>query len=167
MSNIIAINEQNIRTAISDYRRHTSDVTVLDDISEDFIQRLAVDSANSKSALRNLFSKSPAWNADLQAIVINGSRTHNPNFDRIEDLALKILKPFDKDSLLCHNIIQAIHFFTNPDDDCEDYITAINSIAPKAYRLNKKKSRIFKAICDTLDVSNDSAGSEFQRLCPQ
>ena len=167
MSNIIAINEQNIRTAISDYRRHTSEVTVLDDISDDFIHRLAVDSANSKFALRNLFSKSPAWNEDLQAIVINGSRTHNPDFDKLENIAFKILKPLDKDSALCQKIIQAIHFFPNPDEDCEDYIQAINAIAPKAYRKGKKKSRIFKAICDSLGVSNDAAGSEFQRLFAQ
>ena len=161
---IIALSEQNIRTAIDDYRRHTSEVAVLDDISDDFIRRLACDNFHSKSALRNLFSKSPAWNEDLQAIVINGNRTHEPDFDKLEHIAFKILNPLDKDSALCYNIIQAIHFFTNPDDDCEDYIKAIHSIAPKAYRPNKKKSRIFKAICDAVGVSNDSAGSEFQRL---
>ena len=163
-ANIISINEQNILNAIADYRRHTTETTVLADISDDFIHRLAVDSANSKSDLHNLFSKSPAWNEELQAIVINGSRTHNPDFNRIEDIAFKILKPLDKDAVLCSKIIQAIHFFTNPDNDCEDYVTAINSIAPYAYRPNKKKSRIFKAICDALGVSDNSAGSSFQRL---
>lgn len=163
-NSLIALSENNIRTAIEDYRRHTSEVTVLDDISEDFIHRLAVDSVNSKTALRNLFSTSPAWNNDLQAIVINGSRTHNPDFNKIEDIAYKILKPFDKDVELCRDIIQAIHFFIKPDDNCEDYVKAIQAIAPKAYRPNKKKSRIFKAICDALGVSNDSAGSDFQRL---
>ena len=164
MSDIISINKNNIRTAIADYRRHTSEIAVLDDISEDFISRLAVDSFNSKTELRSLFSTSPAWNNDLQAIVINGSRTHNPDFSKIEDLAFKILKPFEKDSELCQKIIQAIHFFSKPDDNCDDYISAINSIAPNAYAPNKKKSRIFKAICDSLGVSDDSAGSEFQKL---
>ena len=151
-TNLVALNEKNIRTAIVDYRRHTSEVTVLDDISEDFIQRLAVDSFNSKAELRNLFSTSPAWNEDLQAIVINGTRTHNPDSDKIEDLAFKILKPFEKDAELCHNIIQAIHFFSKTDDNLADYISAINFIAPKAYSPNKKKSRIFKAICDALII---------------
>ena len=166
-TNLVALNEKNIRTAIVDYRRHTSEVTVLDDISEDFIQRLAVDSFNSKAELRNLFSTSPAWNEDLQAIVINGTRTHNPDSDKIEDLAFKILKPFEKDAELCHNIIQAIHFFSKTDDNLADYISAINFIAPKAYSPNKKKSRIFKAICDALSVSDNSAGSDFQKLFAQ
>lgn len=164
MSDIISINENNIRTAIADYRRHTSKVNVLDDISEDFIHRLASDSFHAKSDLRNLFSTSPAWNNDLQAIVINGSRTHNPNFDKLEDLALKILKPFNKDSELSRHILQAINFFIKPDDDPTSYIDSINFIAPKAYAQNKKKSRIFKAICDSLGVTDNSAGSDFQKL---
>lgn len=64
-NSLIVLNENNIRTAIEDYRRHTSEVTVLDDISFDFIHRLAVDNANSKTELRNLFRKSPAWNEDF------------------------------------------------------------------------------------------------------
>jgi hypothetical protein len=40
-------------------------------------------------------------------------------------------------------------------------------LAPKAYAPNKKPSRIFKGLCDALGVSDDTAGSEFQRLYAQ
>ena len=34
----------------------------------------------AKADLRNLFCKAPTWDNDLQAIVINGNRTHDPNY---------------------------------------------------------------------------------------
>ena len=37
-------------------------------------------------------------------------------------------------------------------------------IAPKAYRPNKKKSRIFKLICGALGVTNETVGSKFQKF---
>ena len=166
-NNIIALNKSNILQAVNDYRLHTSRTDVLNDVSDEFVTRLAEDNFNAKSELRALFSKSPVWNNDLQALVINGSRTHNPDFELIQSLARDILlnsnHSFDYDTL--QNICLAIRFFSNPKgSSVPEYIDAINQIAPKAYAPRKKKSRIFKAICDSLGVSNDSAGSEFQRL---
>ena len=40
-------------------------------------------------------------------------------------------------------------------------------MAPHAYAPRKKRSRIFKAICDSLGVSDLSAGSDFQHLFAQ
>lgn len=37
--------------------------------------------------------KSPAWDENLQAVVINGTRTHNPDYNKIYDLAYEILRP--------------------------------------------------------------------------
>lgn len=48
MSEIIKQAEENIRQAIEDYRRHTHQTEVLDNISNAFIKRLAEDSSRAK-----------------------------------------------------------------------------------------------------------------------
>lgn len=131
-NHLIDLYKFNISQAISDYFLHSAASFILKDFSDSFVNRLAIDSFNSKAEFRNLFSFSPAWNVYLQALVINGFRTHNPDFKIIDDLA--------------HNILLN---------------TIKYSIAPYAYAPNKKKSRTFKAICNALGVSEDSAGSSF------
>lgn len=166
-NHLIELYKFNIFQAISDYFLHSSDSFILNDFSEDFINRLALDSFNAKTDLRNLFSKSPVWNVYLQALVINGSRTHNPNFSLIDDLAQQILLDpikYSIDSYTYQKIKLAINFFAKPNDDPAPFIDAINSLTPNAYAPNKKKSRIFKALCDSLAVTNNSAGSDFQKL---
>ena len=169
MKKLIDLNRKNIWTGIADYRRHANDVAVLDDVSDDFVDRLAHDSAFAKRDLRNLFVKSDGWNHELQAIVINGTKTHDPSYSLIRSLAEKILNPatlnfdFEKRAL----VDRAISFFSRPDDCNTDYIAAIHELAPNAYRPNKKKSRIFKAISDSLGVTDLSAGSSFQKLFAQ
>ena len=46
---------------------------------------------------------------------------------------------------------QAVRFFTNPNDDRSDYILAIN----------------FQIYCDSLGVTDETAGSNFQKLFAQ
>ena len=48
----IALNEQNIRAALEDYRRYTYSTDVLDDVSDAFIRRLARDNYDAKAELR-------------------------------------------------------------------------------------------------------------------
>ena len=166
-NHLIELYKFNISQAISDYFLHTADSCILKDFSDAFVNRLAVDSFNAKTELRNLFSTSPVWNVYLQALVINGSRTHNPDFNKIDDLANQILlEPikYSIDSYTYQKIKLAIKFFSKPNDNPAPYIDAINSLAPNAYAPNKKKSRIFKVICDSLGVSDISAGSDFQKL---
>ena len=166
MKKLIDLNRNNIWNGIADYRRHTRETAVLDDVSDAFVDRLARDNAFAKKDLRDLFSRSDAWNHDLQAIVINGTKTHNPDFALVRSLAEKILYT----TTLCHDlslIDYAINFFARPDDQNPDYVRAIEELAPNAYRPNKKKSRVFKAICDSLGVTDLSAGSDFQYLFAQ
>lgn len=169
MNKLITLTERNIWQAIEDYKRHTYSTDILTDISGVFVNRLAEDSVIAKTELRKLFSLSPAWNEDLQSIIINGSRTHNSDSQRIYSLAHSILDPiqktFDKEKKFL--IDMAINFFSRPNDDPTDYIAAINNLAPKAYKSNRKKSRIFRSICDALGVTDESAGSEFQKLYAQ
>ena len=160
---------QNIWTALDDYFRHTSLTDVYDNISEEFVSRLACDSIKSKSSLRQLFRNSQGWDENLQAIVINGTKTHNPDYILVHDLANSILRPakWDADYDKLTLIERAVYFFSRPNDKSEEYIAAINQLAPHAYAPRKKRSRIFKALCDSLGVSDLSAGSEFQRLFAQ
>jgi len=170
MYEIIEQTEENIRQALRDYREHTDWTDVLDDVSDEFITKLAHDSAYAKQRLRELFSKSPVWDERIDALVINGTRTHNPDYNRIRELAHKILWPVmtQSDQHTYDMICLVIDFFAIPEETKSDVcIDAINEIAPKAYAPNKKLSRIFKSICDTLGVTDESAGSEFQRLFAQ
>ena len=149
-----------IRQAVEDYRRHTSAVEVLDEVSDVFINRLAQDSWNAKTELRNLFRKSPAWCEELQSLVINGNRTHEPDYKLIEHLINDIFSPLRvKDNgFEWYDLVCAINFFTNPQSEyINRYIDALNKIAPRAYHESKKPSKIFKAMCDT-------KGSTFQKL---
>lgn len=168
MQNIIDRAEQNIRTALEDYRRYTSRTEELDDVSSAFIHNLARDSSLAKQSLRELFSKSPVWDANIDALVINGTRTHNPDYVRIKELAQNILwKPLTSGNVeLADNVRAAILFFADEyqsEADREYRIACINKIAPKAYTPTKKPSRIFKAICTALGVADETAGSDFQR----
>ncbi len=164
--------KKNIWQAIKDYRAHTENTYILDEISEDFVNRLAMSNTYEKEELRNLFRKSPVWNEELDALVINGTRTHDPDYDRIADLAEELLAPvrISVDVETNEKIENAIRFFTRPDMEAEELkesIEAIDALSPNAYAPNKKRSRIFKALCTSLGVVDNTAGSTFQRKYAQ
>lgn len=172
MQEIIDRAAQNIREALSDYGEHTSQTGVLDNVSDEFIRVLARDSAYAKQDLRELFSKSPVWDARLDALVINGTRTHNPDYGRIRSLAREIFRPVysNCDNEKYIDIDSIVNFFAEPnlsDAEKSSCIESINRIAPKAYAPTKKLSRVFKAICVALGVADETAGSEFQRVYAQ
>ena len=112
-----------------------------------------------------MFRKSPAWDENPDALVINGTRTHNPDYSLIDRLATDITRPIyrdlsdDRHRDLLH---EAIKLFTQPDDDPTEYITTLNELASKAYAPKKKLSRIFMALCKELGVADETAGSKFK-----
>ena len=171
MHEIIKQAEENIRQAIADYARHTDQTQVLGDISDAFIKRLAEDSSHAKQELRELFSQSPVWDSKLDALVINGTRTHNPDYNRIADLARKIFQPayYCDENTSYEMLEKVVRFFSTPDsqDAQQEGIEAISQIAPKAYAQGRKLSRVFKAICVQLGIADETAGSEFQKLYAQ
>lgn len=171
MQEIIERAEANIRQALNDYGAHTRQTDVLDDVTDTFIERLAKDSSYAKQDLRELFSKSPVWDAKLDALVINGTRTHNPDYDRVYQLAVQILeKPLRSGNYDFDTVMNAISFFSNPEANetyRERFIAAIKQLAPKAYTPTRKLSRVFKSLCVALGVADETAGSEFQRLYAQ
>lgn len=174
---VIAQSEENIRLALEDYARHSTETTVMDDVSEAFIKRLAKDNAYAKRELRELFSQSPVYDSELDALVINGTRTHDPDPERIIALGRDILvKAFGiHESLNNLNFTgnmmwDILYFFAGrwyADEERDRYIAQINRVAPKAYKEGRKPSRIFKQICQALGVADETAGSEFQRLYAQ
>lgn len=166
MSELIERTKQNIRQAISDYGKHTDQTSVMDDCTANFVNQLASDSCYAKQELRELFSKSPVWDANLDALVINGTRTHDPDPDRIYALGTDILSEAIYRADNSRPIYDAIRFFYGPNFEQEG-IAAIKQLAPKAFAPNKKKSRVFKALCQALGVADETAGSDFQRLYAQ
>ena len=168
---VIKQSEENIRQALADYQKHTDRIKVLEDVSDAFVVQLAKDNAYAKQELRELFSRSPVWDEKLDALVINGTRTHNPNYARVDKLVRMMLTPaYYADTLSIGNLKDISSFFSQPDADEEKqtkYVETIKKVAPKAYAPNKKPSRIFKSICTALQVSDDTAGSDFQRLYAQ
>ena len=169
MEDKIKLAEKNIWQAIDDYRAHTRNTEVLDDVSKAFVQRLAKDNTYFKKDLRELFRKSPVWNEELDALVINGTRTHNPNYERVANLAEAILAPVRMQLDVTRNALLdgALRFFCFPDEDPQMAIDAMNKLAPKAFAVNKKPSRIFRSLCEGLGVASSEAGSKFQRLYAQ
>lgn len=173
---VIAQSEENIRQALRDYAAHTSQTEVMDDVSDKFIKRLAKDNAYAKMELRELFSQSPVYDAKLDALVINGTRTHDPDQTRIERLAREILlsavgKTLDNGVVFDNTGLRSIAYFFSGNYSNEgernEYLAVIKSIAPKAYKEGRKPSRVFKQVCQALGVADETAGSRFQRLYAQ
>ena len=165
----IKLAEKNIWQAIDDYRAHTYSTAVLDDISDVFVHKLAKDNTYFKKKLRDLFRKSPVWNEELDALVINGTRTHNPDYKRVQRLAEAIVSSARKQLTVTENTLLdgALRFFCYPDENPEMAINAMNKLVPKAFAVNKKPSRIFRSLCEGLGVASNEAGSDFQRLYAQ
>ena len=173
MNNKLESIKNNIRQAIEDYWAHTSGGTdIKDNISESFIQRLAEDSLKAKAPLRNMLRKSPNWNEDLDAVVINSTIDRKKDFDTIRSLTQELLLPAIEKAKSEFNFVHAAdiinagrYFYEEENDDAEteSYIASITRLAPRAYSETKKISRIFKSLCDALEVTDETANSNFQR----
>ena len=167
-------NIKNIWNAISDYGRHvesyyTPSQIILGDVSEKFVRRLARDNAESKKELRALFRRSENWDEELDAIVLDVEWTHKPNYNEIDRIARNLLvygnEKYERmsDENRRH-LLNIITFFTSAKEFRKLYINDMNAIAPEAYKPGRKMSRIFKSVCDAVEVTDESPGSDFQRL---
>lgn len=163
MDKIVERAKRNIWQAIEDYKRHTNRTEMLDDITDAFVDRLALDSTYAKQNLRELFSKSPVWNEDLDALVINGTRTSNPDYNLAYSLAYGLLGRSGIDRYDIHEL--ALFFSAQELSDVEKdrIIMRINEIAPDAYKPGKKMSRVFRSFCIALGIYDETPNSEFQR----
>lgn len=88
MDKKIAMARENIREAIADYNRHIDENIVIQDYAAEVLAR---DSTEAKQELRELFRKSPSWDEELDAIVLNGNRTHEPDPWKVRDGVINLL----------------------------------------------------------------------------
>lgn len=166
------LTKKQIWDALRDYWKYTNTgKDIYERVSETFVDQLAKDAIAAKAGLRAILRKSPAWDEKLDALVINGNITHEPDYHKIAGLVQDILGPaIRKYPEKCVAISNAICFFIQPDAterQKQKYISAINVLAPRAYAPGKKISRVLKGLCDALGVTDESANSEFQRKFAQ
>jgi len=155
------------KKAVTDYFRYVPEN--LDDVTakatDEFFYRFAWDYVKNKKSLREFMRRSPAWNEDLQAWVINGNRTHNPDKDLIYKMAVELLQPAlqTEDYYKAESIAQAARWFYEDSEITGKFLT---ELAPKA-NLRQKKSKVFIALCKALRIWQDSGEFQvkFSALC--
>lgn len=156
--NKIEMAKQNILQAIEDYNRHIDEGDSIS-LSDEAALVLAHDSVKAKQELRELFRKSPSWDEELDAIALNGNRTHEPVaskvYEGVTDLLVKA-RPIP-----CPDDIYGIaRFFAYHEDE---YLPTVQRLAPKAWRPGKKLSRVLHGVCKSLGIVDETKGSWFQK----
>lgn len=157
--------EREIRTAVKAYSAHTSQMDILDDISPEFIRRLAEDSASAKANLRAFLSRSPLWVPELDALKIPGELPAEINTDRVDVIADDILSPaiVKAENESDERDVKYLKEYVVNAEISADMIDALSRIDPKAYKPGRKKSRVFRDCCKALGIADESAGSDFSR----
>ena len=86
--------KDSIDTAIDDYWKHSklNEDEIKENVSYNFIDTLAEDAYYAKYNLRNMLRKSPNWNEELDAVVLNGTSTHDLNYEKIYRMAVRIVE---------------------------------------------------------------------------
>lgn len=167
-----------IREALSAYADHADggeDVEDIKNVSEVFIKRLAKDATKTKSSLREMMRKSPAWDEGLDAWVINGNRTHEPDYRMIKDwistLFSSILYKRDdgRHDFIVSDEYEAIKFLFGKEFQSNNSrykkraIEILNGIGKGIYAEGKKKSKILRALLVHYGLWDDTAGSNCQK----
>lgn len=180
-SELESLNYNNIKTALSDYTKHcyADSAIILENVSDEFMCRLAKDATASKANLRELFRKSQFWNEELQALVLDGERAAELNQNRVNNLFSKLMslykEGYDPSNESRAMDIQALKSFILDDkDEMENnsffrdlVVFSLDRLAPGAYKPGKKKAKVLKAVCVALGIADETKGSEFQRVFAQ
>lgn len=119
-----------------------------------FCLRIAEDNYESKKELRELFSKSPAYNEEWDYILINGNRTHEPDWDTVVNDTISLLQLNEQgDNFLgvCYvrDLIDGLRGLKMS----EQY--AINKMATvddRIYHKGKKVSKMLRALFVALEL---------------
>lgn len=196
----VELTREQIAVAVHDYWAHVNNAwldeseDIYESISNPFIERLACDSVAAKSSLRELLSKSPAWNEELDALVINGTRTHNPDPNLMEAY-IRDLKYLISDwharvhfqitaYLICDMAVDNKGFDPKfaANRKCWFYIknaegkysekempvlNYLQTYIPKAAAAGKKLTRCLMELCKAFGIADESRGSEFQKIYAQ
>lgn len=182
LAQVTDINVTNIKVALADFDKHTTAHCILEDITDAFITRLAEDSAVAKSGLRDLFRRVKGWDENLQAIVLNGTTTHDPDWETASRLVERIVynrkielaKKVDEtenpdDYNNYNNFCRAVSYFKYPESERSHlWIEALNKIAPKVrVDSNRPINKIFRDFCKAIGVYDGKASSENHELYVQ
>ena len=159
MEEKIAMARENIREAIADYNRHIDENIVIQDYAAEVLAR---DSTEAKQELRELFRKSPSWDEELDAIVLNGNRTHEPDPWKVRDGVIKLLVKSERYNTSTHNYepLKIADFFAYHKNE---YLPIVQEVAPNAWRPGKKLSRVLHGVCKSLGIVDETKGSWFQK----
>ncbi len=166
--------QRQIKEALTAYASHAKDGSDLEAIttpSDYFLKRLAKDAAENKESLRVMMRKSPAWDEGLDAWVINGNRTHEPDVKKVarwlEELFYPIMYKEVAPSIkfIISQYWWAIRNFFSPDFEQykDDIIEILNGIDKRIYAKGKKKSKIVRSLLVHYGLWDDTAGSDCQK----
>ena len=167
--------ERQIKEALSAYSRYAEGgdrLNKIKNVSDEFVERLAKDAAENKSKLREMMRKSPAWDEGLDAWVINGNRTHEPDYEKISLWLSRLFCPIydkklggDSEFAFSHHWWAILTFFSPGfEENKKEIIETLNGIDKKIYAEGKKKSKILRALLVHYGLWDDTAGSECQKL---
>lgn len=167
--------QRQIKEALTAYTSHAEDGNDLEAIatpSDYFLKRLAKDATENKSSLRSMMRKSPAWDEALDAWVINGNRTHEPDFEAIDEWLDELFRPvlYDGKGTIGSDDWWAFitclrNDFDNDDSNYKkEIIKILNDIDKGIYAKGKRKARIVRSMLIHYGLWDESAHSECQRL---
>jgi len=156
----------NIWEAVNNYASMTHERETLNDVRDSFVRRLASDNIEAKADLRRLFRKSPAWSESLDAIVINGNRTHDPDPERLRDLLYILL--FKNSPLSEFHVRLSCLIDDWATEGFNDRIgNSLNEFDPSfrnVYVPGRKPSRVLRNLLCALGRWDDTRGCECQKL---
>lgn len=165
IENVVIVNAAAIRDFRRAYWEHTNElIAISDNISEDFIWRLACDAAKAKTALREMMVRSPHWRESLQAWVIPFETKVSVTTDAIRQMILDMWHDWEYREGLQYdwgNIRQVVEYFLPGGTENPRIVAAVEKILGRAPR--GKLSKVFKKISTTLGVYTTARGSVYQK----
>lgn len=119
-----------------------------------FCLRIAEDNYESKKEVRGLFSKSPAYDEEWDYILINGNRTHEPDWDTVENDTVKLLLLNEKGTrFACDCFIRNLIDGLRGEKLSEQYaIEKMATIDDRIYHKGKKVSKMLRALFVALEL---------------
>lgn len=125
------------------------------DISQ-FCRRIAEDNYESKKELRELFSKSPSYNEEWDYILINGNRTHEPDWDTVTNDMINLLRLNEQGYNFLNNccIRDLIDGLRGMESSEQYAIKKMAMVDDKIYHKGKKVSKILRGLFVALELDN-------------
>ena len=146
---------EQIRWALCHYFDHASDdKDILSNDISDFCQKMAEDNYEAKKELRELFSKSPAYNEEWDYILINGNRTHEADWGTVIGDTMNLLTLNEKGSSFLDNCyIRDLIDGLRGMEYVEQYaIEKMAMVDDKIYHKGKKVSKMLRALFVALEL---------------